>query len=115
MPLCPRSGRRAMLKEVQEEERRIAEFMQMFSKLLCFVACWLSEFTFGFSELVICIYEYRKHSFQGFYLAAKASASAGKHGDVMADVSVYPLNGEGVIFVAYIANMPPRIDNIHIT
>ena len=78
------------------------------------VICEDSVFKLRFSEFVVCVYENGKHRIEGFDFGTKASASAGKYRDVMADVSVYAFHGKCIVFVAHIANMPPWIDNIHI-
>ena len=104
-----------MLKEIQEGERRIPKFVKVFSIALRLVRYWHSEFMFCMSEFIVRIYEYCKHSFQGFQFATKTPTSASEYGHVMADVGVYAFNGESIVFVMYIAHVPPWIDNIHIT
>ena len=86
----------------------------MFSIALRFMIRRNSIFEFCFPEPVVSIYEYSKYSFQSFYFATKTSAPASEYRDVVADVSIDSFNDKRIVLVAYVADMPSGINNIHI-
>ena len=88
--------------------------MQMLGMIRRLVNSWNSIFQFGFSEFVICVNKNRHHSIKGFDFTAKTTAPAGENRDVVAQIGIDPFDGEGVVFVSYIADMPSRINDIYI-
>ena len=73
-----------------------------------------SEFKFCFTKFVICVHKDRNNRIKCFDCAIKAAASASKPGNIMPQVCVDSLDRKGVIFVVYVANMLPWVNNADI-
>lgn len=70
---------------------------------------------FESTKLVECIYENRHYGLQRFNCATKATASPGKHSDIVPQIGIDAFDGERVAFIAYVSHIFPWIHHIDIT
>ena len=62
----------------------------------------------SFAESVVCVYEYPKNSYVGFYFAKKDFATATKSRKIMPKVGVYSFNGKCIAFVVNISSVATK-------
>jgi hypothetical protein len=72
-------------------------------------------FKFRFTVSVVSIYEHFQHSPQGIKVSIEATASTGKTGNIVTQISVYALYNVCIPLVTYIADMSSGKNNVKIT